>query len=692
MKDLQPYIGVSEKLKKSPKFTSITTKIFNEIHDSDISPNDVYILDRPMMDSNTYSYEYDEAFFVLIKNHKIIFFDSGANDEDFNYYVEDALEDLKALSRRFSYVKLIGRGRSWMDQLIKVLPYEKVNEVNILEESSLGQTLSRKANLLISLFTGSINNPDKIDEQVLEKEQITILEAVNNRIMLFDTNQTKFVYDETTDQKITRIQGLAGAGKTELLLHKLRKLYVEDKNCKIAMTCFNKVLAENLSARIPKFFNYMKVDEQIDYSRLFVSSSWGGANDPSSGLYSKICNHYNLKFQRYSRFKPNKEVWKDAIDELKQLDQIEPLFDYILIDESQDFDEEYFELCNMITSKKLYIAGDVLQNIFSINKQLSTTKTDYILNKVYRTDPRTILFSHILGFGLYESKAVRWLSDVEWKMSGYTLSKVNEATSYRLEREFIDRFEENKLGIDFPSIIVEKIENENYNESILAIIDQLISDHAQIKPKDVAIVLTQYNSATREMAKNLGQVIYKKYNWEHVLVPDEKRINDEDEIAITNINNVKGLEFSFVIVVNNQGILEIEDEHLNNEIRKRNALYMSLTRSFITSYLIMSTENTSEAYIDKLVSLAEELNEGEASTIVEKPNNIVSESELYNINVSVRTKSQDEIIRECIDVIKLSPAEKAQLREFISISPAIKAGTTDKDEINRLIKTFLPVL
>ena len=109
----------------------------------------------------------------------------------------------------------------------------------------------------------------------------------------------KFVYNEDSKSPIIRIQGLAGSGKTELLLHKLKKLYVEDKGSRIAFTCFNKVLADKLRGRVPEFFNYMKVDEQINYQRLFIASSWGSGRYPDAGLYSKICANYGLKFQPF---------------------------------------------------------------------------------------------------------------------------------------------------------------------------------------------------------------------------------------------------------------------------------------------------------------------------------------------------------------------------------------------------------
>lgn len=53
--------------------------------------------------------------------------------------------------------------------------------------------LERKTNLVIGLLTGSINN--KIDTLELETP-VDILSAVKNKIMLFDGDQTKFIFNK----------------------------------------------------------------------------------------------------------------------------------------------------------------------------------------------------------------------------------------------------------------------------------------------------------------------------------------------------------------------------------------------------------------------------------------------------------------------------------------------------------------
>ena len=112
----------------------------------------------------------------------------------------------------------------------------------------------RIVELLISLLIGSINDINKIGAEVPE----TLLDNVKKKIVLFDGMQSRFIFEDI-DKNIITIQGLAGTGKTELLLNKLREIYVGEKESKIVFTCHNKVLAQDMVYRIPQFFNFMKV-------------------------------------------------------------------------------------------------------------------------------------------------------------------------------------------------------------------------------------------------------------------------------------------------------------------------------------------------------------------------------------------------------------------------------------------------
>lgn len=84
-----------------------------------------------------------------------------------------------------------------------------------------------------------------------------------------------------------------------------------------------------------------------------------------------------------------------------------------------------------------------------------------------------------------------------------------------------------------------------------------------------------------KLASNLQSLIKEKYNWT-VNIGYETKEKKKGTLFISNRNNVKGLEFPFVIC--------IMQNVLTNDFSVRSSIYMMLTRSFLTSYLILPSE------------------------------------------------------------------------------------------------------
>jgi superfamily I DNA and RNA helicase len=243
----------------------------------------VYVIDRPLGDTK-YNYSHTTAIAVLAPKHRLIFVEFSDNEKPFQEFIDDFIEDLGSISDKYRYKDVIGRPRQWKDDLIISHLYHPASSsiadlIDAAKISSLPR--QRVGELLISLLIGSINDIETVRAEVPE----TLLEKIKRKILLFDGDQTRFVYNQSDKSQI-RIQGLSGTGKTELLLHKLKEIYVQDPQSRIAFTCHNKVLADSLKRRIPDFFNFMKVEQQIKWNeRLWCVHAWGSQNDPHSGSY-----------------------------------------------------------------------------------------------------------------------------------------------------------------------------------------------------------------------------------------------------------------------------------------------------------------------------------------------------------------------------------------------------------------------
>ncbi|MFN3880468.1 MAG: DEAD/DEAH box helicase [Nitrincola lacisaponensis] len=543
----------------------------------------VYMIKTPLGD-NKYTYSFEDGAVLLIPKHKIIFINIGGDREDFIDYCDDFIEDLGSISDKYQYKTVIGRPRKWKEDLVYIYDGDVLND-NFNIESLLSLTyikssdLQKKGELLISLLTGSINDIDRVKESVPDN----VLDKVKQKIQLFDGEQTRFVYTRLQRDKVT-IQGLSGTGKTELLLHKLKEIYLENESNKVIFTCHNKILASSIKRRIPEFFNFMKVEKQIKWDeRLWCVHAWGSSNDPDSGAYRYICEKYNLIFHRYSFNMPFSKACALALEQLDEdvIESVGYAFDYALIDESQDFPEEFVRLFQKVTKNTVYVAGDIFQSVFDENI-VSEITPDYLLSKCYRTDPRTLMFAHALGMGLFEKKKLRWLSDDEWLACGYIVNK--KGTEYELSREPLRRFED-IMSDDFSSIeVISRKLNEEPYDIVIRTISEIIENNPTVQANDIGVLFLGNQKKGFRLADILEQLIHQKFGWKTNKAYESKN-KYSDGVFISNKNNVKGLEFPFVICVG---------DYISDLPHERNALYMLLTRSFIKSYLVITDEPDAE--------------------------------------------------------------------------------------------------
>lgn len=276
----------------------------------------IYVINTPL-GSKKYNYSYEEnALIILSPKYKIIFLNLGDDKDDFEEYYEEFIEDLGSISDKFNYKEHIGRPKKWQEELTicEHIANQETNIDELFDRNKISSSLHRKNELLLSLLLGSINNIQKIGVE----EPKYLLDKVRNKIILFDGEQTRFIYKEIKKKSIY-IQGLSGTGKTELLLHKLKEIYSSSQNTKIFFTCHNIALANTLKKRIPDFFNFMKVEKQIKWNeRLWTDRAWGSIRDPNSGLYAYICHFYGIPFLRYSYTVSYKTIFNKALEEIKK--------------------------------------------------------------------------------------------------------------------------------------------------------------------------------------------------------------------------------------------------------------------------------------------------------------------------------------------------------------------------------------
>ncbi|TQL81337.1 DEAD/DEAH box helicase [Delftia sp. HK171] len=611
-----------------------------------------YVISKPLGDAR-YTYPHSDGIVVLSPKRKIAFIDFSEDKISFDNFVEDFLEDLASISDKYRYKDAIGRPRFWRDELVIKLDGNEVDFFETWDQKSRVEhpAKQRIVELLVSLLTGSINDIEKVKAEL----PTSLLEKIKRKILLFDADQTRFIY-EKREQPIVRIQGLSGTGKTELLLHKLRDLYVNSPKSKIVFTCHNRILADAMVRRIPEFFNFMKVEEQIAWNeRLWCFHAWGSANAPNSGTYRLICELYQLSFSRYSAYMTFDRACSEAVAELKNRKDLKPQIDFILIDESQDFPDSFIELCQLVTADTVYVAGDIFQSIFDATIAPSIAP-DYLLSKCYRTDPRTLMFAHAIGMGLFEPTKLRWLEDNEWQACGYIVKKAAEGSLYRLSREPLRRFEDidNKL----PSVIVETVKGNFWSSvamQIIAAIKSLANEHTALTPEDLGIILLDAGDSVYTLADQLAVKIPRELGWQVNKAHESKR-RIPGELFISNRNNVKGLEFPFVICVS---------QFITSSHKYRNALYMTLTRSFIQSRLIVSDASNADT-LNRIIEGLERINV-EGVIEVSPPSDAEKKCIQTTFNMTTNSLSFFDIANKVFEELGVIPLIRPQLFEALKV-------------------------
>ena len=184
-------------------------KGFTETIDSD-----VFLIDLTLSDKK-YKFNELEILFLLIPGYIPIVINCNHSVEEFLDFFEDFIEDIGFLSDTFEYKDIIGRPRKWRDTLILRIDNGKEFNVQHLEKAKADNTEKRRgADLLISLLTGSINSALRVGIDA----PTTVIDKIKRKIILFDCDQTRFIYEtfQIGAGRSTRIQGLSGTGKTTL--------------------------------------------------------------------------------------------------------------------------------------------------------------------------------------------------------------------------------------------------------------------------------------------------------------------------------------------------------------------------------------------------------------------------------------------------------------------------------------------
>lgn len=240
-----------------------------------------------------------------------------------------------------------------------------------------------------------------------------------------------------------RIRGLAGTGKTVLLAMKAANIHRQLPDKKILFTFNTQSLYNQCKTLISKFYRHFS-DVDPDWSRVHIRHAWGGRARP--GVYYDTCARQGavpLDFRTAKATDPEVPFRACCVSALQG--HVEAEYDYILVDEAQDFPKEYFQLLYRLSGDQhaIFWAYDELQSLASVempntaelfgrdaagNPLVSLDgdypggiEKDFVLHKSYRCPLKVLVLAHAIGLGIHSPNGpVQMLGRPDsWRSIGY---------------------------------------------------------------------------------------------------------------------------------------------------------------------------------------------------------------------------------------------------------------------------------
>lgn len=448
-----------------------------------------------------------------------------------------------------------------------------------------------------------INKPNSLGDLIQQR---------NNRIYFFDDDQFKTVYqDKNTHLRIT---GLAGSGKTILLVKKMAYLHFLHPELTMAYVFFTLSLKQFIEDLFMRFYRDFDNVNNPDFKKIHILHSWGRVR--TEGFYSSLCKEFGVQKRTISDVpgKVNKFafVCNELFNEMKEKKINKGIYDKIFIDEGQDFPLEFYKLAKSVLnpSGTIIYAYDELQSLNDSDTAMPTKKEifgdepcdDINLKICYRTPNQILITAHALGLGVYniENGQTKWANMIQdlstRKNTGYEIESgildYGKAVTLTRKNENFDQYKDPIIFLPCNSDI------EQY-EIISKEIHTLITQE-DIKPEDILIIdldsislNDDFNNFDKEFSK-----FFVYQNETSDSLPNVNIVNKDhalkfrkpNSIPFTTIFRAKGNEANIVFILNAHKLSNIYSF-------TRNKIFTAMTRSKFRVYI--SGTDAIEKYINE---------------------------------------------------------------------------------------------
>ena len=433
-------------------------------------------------------------------------------------------------------------------------------------------------------------NKRSYHETAPEGTKAFLINKMNNIIEKHDEYQMTAITEDPTG--IQRIRGMAGSGKTVILARKAVELHTAHPEWTIVVTYFTRSLKNQLIQLIEKFYKNKNDGMRPNYDKLKIMHAWGSSS--SDGVYYDVCKNLEIKSYTFYEAKrlypssprPFNELCRDV---LKEVQEFPKLYDCILIDEAQDFDKSFLNLCCNILGpeKRLVYAYDELQNLNELSMEspekifgFSISK-DTPLRTCYRNQSSVIVTAHALGMGLYRQQGMIQIPSTTevWESIGYkSNSEIIEGSEVTLYRDL----ETSPNYLEQPEDGLIKMENkEGIQEVYTCLLNEIKNniENDKLNPEDIMIIdldgkEISLNFSILQLMINKDKESFKGVKIHQAASSNPEDFFRKDSIVYSSIYRAKGNEAYYVYIVNAQKCIETL-----TRTKDRNSIFTAITRS-----------------------------------------------------------------------------------------------------------------
>ncbi|CQD76538.1 Superfamily I DNA and RNA helicases [Yersinia intermedia] len=417
--------------------------------------------------------------------------------------------------------------------------------------------------------------------------KVRVISRLETEIARFDSEQLKLCVNEING--IERIRGLAGSGKTVILAMKLAVTHLRNPDARILYTFSTKTLYQHVKRLITRFYRqFDDVDPDFE-GKIDILHAWGGSN--AHGVYYNACRDNDAQFYSLSMAKGlnQRNPFSAACNNLISNNKIEPSYDFVFVDEAQDFDGNFLQLCVALAkSDRVVFGADVFQNIFQTTTPSAETllgegkklDSDIFLKRCYRTPCVTLICAHAVGLGVYK-KQVQVIKSVEhWGNLGYFVDgKAADEFYTANENVSVYRNKETSPSLydEDPNSLINTQEFADFAQEVNWVVNRIIEDiNSQgLEPSDLLIICADdinnkvyYRAISSKLSEHGIDV--NNINADKFSISD---FSVDKKITFSTIHKAKGNESYGVYVVG------VEALCYNPNVKNRNLLFTAMTRT-----------------------------------------------------------------------------------------------------------------